>query len=520
MSKDQSSKKILQKDPASYWLESTSRTAFPQLDKDIDVEVAIVGGGITGITAAYALVKEGFDVAVIEASSLLSGTTGHTTAKISAQHGLIYDELINHFGMEQTKLYYQANMEARKFIEECIQLHGIECEFQTEDAYIYTNDQTEVTKLKKEAKAYEALGIDGGYIDKIPLTIPIIGAVVMKDQAQFHPLKYLDHLLKYIQEAGAQIYENTVAIDMVNGDPATVNIKNGAKVRAKYVISASHFPFHDGQAYFSRLYPKRSYVVAAKSAQTFPGGMYISAEKPTRSIRSVNINGEEALLVVGDGHKTGQGEPEIGHYEALEAFAKESFAAKEFLYRWSAQDLETPDKVPYIGRISEGNPNIFIASGYRKWGMSHGTAAGLLISDLIIGKENPYENLYIPTRFNADPSLKNIVKENLNVAAHLIGGKLERPDKEIKDIKEGEGAAITIKGRRAGAYKTESGELFVVETTCTHMGCEVNWNSGDSTWDCPCHGSRFSYEGEVVEGPADLPLKRIDPDSIDYTTSL
>ncbi|MCM3109450.1 FAD-dependent oxidoreductase [Lederbergia lenta] len=509
----------LPKETESYWIKSTEMKSFPQLKNDIEVEVAIIGGGITGITTAYALIKEGFKVAIFEASSVLNGTTGHTTAKITAQHGLIYDELIQHFGKEKARLYYEANLNAAKYIENNIDLHGIECEYRKEDAYLYTTSSDYLADLEKEAEAYRKLGIDGEYTESIPLDLNVKAAVIMKNQAQFHPLQYVTRLLDYIKENGGEIYENSVATRMEDGNPAIVHFKNESKVTAKYVISSSHFPFHDGRGYFARMHPERSYVIAAKPEKTFPGGMYINAEQPTRSIRSVTINGEEFLLFSGDGHKTGQGKVEMKHYEALEKFAKENFDTKNILYRWSAQDLVTVDKVPYIGKISAGHENIFIATGFRKWGMTTSTVAALLITDLIIGKANPYEDLYTPSRFVVDPSIKEIIKENVNVAANLIGGKLERPDKELKDIKEGEGSVVTIKGARAGAYKTETGELFVVDTTCTHMGCEVNWNGGDKTWDCPCHGSRFSFEGEVMEGPAARPLKKIDPNSIDYTKS-
>lgn len=519
MSIDNNKMEKLPKTPNSYWIKSTDIPSYPQLEQDLKVDVVIVGGGITGVTTAYLLIKEGYRVALLEGSKMLNGTTGHTTAKITAQHDLIYDELITHFGEEKAALYYQANHNASGTIQELIKLHGINCDYRHEDAYVYTNDEQYVQKIKQEAEAYEKLGIAGGFIEQLPLDLQIKAAVVMKRQAQFHPLHYLASLLTYIEENGGEIYENTIATKMEQGNPATVHIRNGVKVVANYVISASHFPFHDGQAYFARLYPKRSYIVAGKPSKVFNGGMYINVEKPTRSIRSVTIDGEEMLLFVGEGHKTGQGKPEMEHYDALEKFAKDEFGTKEIVYRWSAQDLVTPDKVPYIGKISNDYHNVFIATGYRKWGMTTGTLAAEIIRDLMIGKPNPYEELFSPSRFNANPSIKKMIKENMNVAAHLISGKLDRPDKEIKDVQNGEGSVISIKGKRAGAYKTEEGELFVVDTTCTHMGCELNWNGGDRTWDCPCHGSRFSYEGEVVEGPAEKSLKRIDPDSINYFTS-
>lgn len=505
--------------PKSYWVDSAKLPVFPALNSDAETEVAIVGGGITGITTAFLLAKEGLKVTLLESTRLLNGTTGHTTAKVTAQHGLIYDELIGHFGVDSAKLYYAANEDAAHFIENLIEKHSINCDYQKKSAFIYSTSENDRQSLEDEAKAYKEIGINGGFIDHIALPISAIGAVEMKNQAQFHPLKYLMHLVKEISELGVEIFEGTTASHIEYGDSAVVHLRDGLKVRAKYVVSASHFPFHDGKGYFSRLYPKRSYVVAVKPEKNLPDGMYISLNKPTRSFRSVQINGEDMLLVTGESHKTGQGIPEIEHYKALEEEAIKTFGAQSVLYRWSAQDLVTPDKVPYIGRMSEGPDNVFVATGFRKWGMTHGTLSGMLISDLILGRDNPYERLYAPSRFPLDPSIKTFVKENMNVAAHLIGGKLDRPDKEIKDIQHNEGAVITIKGKRAGAYKDNSGELFVVDTTCTHMGCEVNWNSGDKTWDCPCHGSRFSHEGEVMEGPAEEPLKRIDPEKIDYSTS-
>ncbi|WP_062104912.1 FAD-dependent oxidoreductase [Bacillus niameyensis] len=504
--------------PPSWWIQSLEMPTFPALDHDMNVDVAIIGAGITGISIAYLLAKEGMQTAIFEASKVLNGTTGHTTAKVTSQHGVIFNELISHFGEDGARLYYEANHKAIEQIEKMVNDHNIDCSFQKEDAYIYTNDENYIEKLKLEADAYKRLGIDGEYSNDIPINIPYKAAVVMRNQAHFHPLRYLVNVLELFKKEGGQVFENSVATHMEDGDPPIVSFRNGNKVKAKYVISASHFPFHDSQGYFARLSPNRSYVIAGKPMKSFQGGMYINAEQPTRSIRPVTINNEEMLLFSGENHKAGQGEPEKDHYEALKKFATEHFGVKEILYQWSAQDLITPDKLPYIGRLSTYK-NLFVATGFRKWGMTTSHVAANLIKDLIIGNANPYEQLFSPSRFKADPGIKKMIKENLNVATHLISGKFDRPDKELKDIHNGEGAVITIKGKRAGAYKTNEGKLYVVDTTCTHMGCEVNWNSGDQTWDCPCHGSRFSFEGEVIEGPAEKPLKTIDPDEIDYTTS-
>ncbi|MCT2536892.1 FAD-dependent oxidoreductase [Aquibacillus koreensis] len=495
--------------PEPYWRESVKFPTFPKLDKSIHIDIGIVGGGIAGITTAYLLTKQGYKVALLEAGKLFNGTTGHTTAKISAQHGLIYDELIQHLGEDKAKLYYDANEEAKQFIQNTIDEHNIDCDFSVEDAYVYTNDDKYVSKISNELKAYEKLGINGEIVDEIPFDIPIKSAIIMKDQAQFHPLKYLVSLVQFIKENGGRIYENTTATDVENGDHPNILTLDGHRVTCNYVVAASHFPFYGGQGfYFSRMYPHRSYIVAVKTDKKYPGGMYINAEKPTRSIRSTTTDGEELWLIGGEHHKTGQGKPTTEHYDALETFADQTFGIKEYVYRWSAQDLTTLDKVPYIGKVTEDQPEVLIATGFNKWGMTSSTVAAKLITDLISNKENKYAELYAPSRFHADPDLKKFMEINADVAKHMVQGKLEFTSASIDDVKEDEAKVIRINGKRAGVYREKSGEVHVVDTTCTHMGCEVNWNDGERSWDCPCHGSRFSITGEVLEGPAQQPLKR------------
>lgn len=490
-----------------WWIVSTKLPDFPLLEENLQVDVAIIGGGITGILTGYLLSQKKLNVAIFEASKIFNGTTGHTTAKITAQHGLIYDELINYGGLELAKSYYQANIEAMEMIEKIMTDLQIKCDYKKEDAYLFTKDDQYIGPLRKEIEAYHQIGIDGDYITSLPIDIEVHAALVMKNQAQFHPLYYLAKIVDSFLQQGGRIYENAIALQMDEGELVTIHFRNGKKVKASYVISASHFPFHDGHAYFAKLFPYRSYVVLGKPKNSFPGGMYINVEQPTRSIRSVIINNEEMLLIGGDGHKAGQGEKEEEHYRHLEEFAKKYFGVDRILYRWSAQDLETPDKIPYIGHMPE-QKNVFVATGFRKWGMTTSHVAAKLLTDLITRESNPYEQLFSPSRFTGFKGMTTIVKENINVASQLITGKLDIPKKLVKDIKNGEGDVVLFNGKRAGAYKTEKGELFLVDTTCTHIGCEVHWNSGDLTWDCPCHGSRFSYTGEVIEGPAEKPLKR------------
>ena len=504
----------------SYWRTDIEFPEFPSLEEDLHVDVVIVGGGITGLTSAYLLVNEGLKVAVLEAGILMNGTTGHTTAKITAQHDLIYDEFIHNIGRSNARLYYEANSEALTFIKETINLHKIDCDFSTQDAYIYATTEKYAKKIEKEAVAYEKIGIDGGLVDTIPFDIDIQNALVMKDQAQFHPTKYLVHLIGLITEKGGLIFENTTAVNIETGEQPTVLTREGPRVTANQVLVCSHFPFYEGLGLYStRMHADRSYALAVKTKKKFPGGIYISADEPNRSLRAVQIKGEEMVLIVGENHKTGQGIETMEHYKALEAFGEEVFGLEEIVYRWSAQDLITLDKLPYIGEITPGQPNILIATGYRKWGMSNGTAAALLFRDMIVGTENTFQKLYTPSRFYAHPSLKNFLVENANVVGQLIKGKLDSPKTSPESLIKGEGAVITMDGHRKGAYRDDEGQLHIVDTTCTHIGCEVEWNNGDRTWDCPCHGSRFSHTGEVIEGPAEKPLQKYDYTMMDNLTS-
>ncbi|WP_087972284.1 FAD-dependent oxidoreductase [Oceanobacillus rekensis] len=510
----------LPESPESYWKDSTDLPEFPKLDKDIHVDVVIVGGGITGITSAYLLANKGLKVAVLEADRLLNGTTGHTTAKITAQHDLIYDELITNMGKSKARLYYEANTEALQFIKKTIDQHQIDCDFSEQDAYIYATTEGYEQKIQKEAKAYEQLRIDGALVDSIPFDIEVKNALVMRNQGQFHPIKYMNPLVQNITEQGGQIFENTTAVNVETGEQPAVLTRDGAKVTANHVLACSHFPFYEGLGLYStRMYADRSYALAAKVNKKFPGGMYISADKPNRSLRSVTINGEEMVLIVGESHKTGQGVDTMEHYKALEEFGQQVLGLEKINYRWSAQDLTTLDKVPYIGEITAGQPNILIATGYRKWGMSNGTAAALLLCDIVLKEKNNFKELYTPSRFYANPSIKNFFVQNADVVSHLIKGKLEMTNIDPFTLSNDEGSIISVKGERKGAYKDKEGKLHIVDTTCTHMGCEVEWNSGERSWDCPCHGSRFTYTGDVMEGPAEKPLQQYDYKLLDNLTS-
>ena len=296
------------------------------------------------------------------------------------------------------------------FIKETVEQHNIDCEFSMQDAYIYATTEKYARKIEKEAEAYEKLGIEGGLVDSIPFDITIQNALVMKNQAQFHPTKYLVHLIKLITEKGGLIFENTTAVNIETGEQPVVLTREEHRITANHVLACSHFPFYEGLGLYStRMYADRSYALAVKTKKKFPGGMYISADEPTRSLRSVTVNGEELVLIVGENHKTGQGIETMEHYKALEVFGEEVFGLEEIVYRWSAQDLVTLDKLPYIGEITSGQPNILIATGFRKWGMSNGTAAALLFRDMVLGKRKHFSKVIFAFPFLCTPEFEKLL---------------------------------------------------------------------------------------------------------------
>jgi glycine/D-amino acid oxidase-like deaminating enzyme/nitrite reductase/ring-hydroxylating ferredoxin subunit len=504
---------------ASYWREAPELPSFPQLSEDTEAEVAIVGAGITGVTTAYLLAKEGVNVVLLDAGTILNGTTGYTTAKITSQHGAIYDQLLKHLGEEHAKAYYQANQDAAGFIRTIVEEHGISCELTPDNSYVYAASDRGVKTLEKEWEAYQRLGIPGSFESELPLPLRVKAAIRMNGQAQFHPVRYLEGLVGYLIDKGAAIYEHTpiVDIDTETENRPKIITKDGKTVSARHVVVASHFPFCDKIGmYYARMHAERSYVVAIETETNYPGGMYINADEPRRSLRTAERNDQTLVLIGGESHKPGEKISTLQRYAELEAFGRSLFAIQSIPFRWSAQDLITLDRVPYVGQITGNHPNVFVATGFGKWGMTNGTAAAMLLRDLIMQRENPYKELFKPSRFHAGNDIKQFVVQNSGVAKTMVAGKLENADSSPSELKLDEGGVVEVDGKRCGAYRDKDGNYHVVDTTCTHMGCELEWNDGERSWDCPCHGSRFSAQGNVIEGPAFTPLKTMPwPDNSD-----
>ncbi|MGN8647002.1 FAD-dependent oxidoreductase [Gracilibacillus sp. HCP3S3_G5_1] len=492
------------------WLESNLKS-FDALTESIETDVTIVGGGITGILSAYLLSEQGMRVVLLERGRLLHGTTGHTTAKVTAQHGVLYNELLQHVGLENTQKYYQSQAEAIQFIRQITEQYKISCQFDQQDAILYTNDEQNKQKLEDEANAYQKLKISGELNDAIPFSIPHKSALIMYEQAQFHPTDFLKILVEKIEENGGTIFEDTTAVDIDYQNKVVVRTARNYNVLSDHVIVATQFPFYEGQAFYStRMYPSRSYVLGLTSNHNYPGGMYLDIDQPKRSIRYVKHENETIWLLGGESHKTGQYNKEnTNPYHDLQSFGAQYLDVKNWQYKWSTQDFITLDKIPYIGSLNKRHPNVYVATGFRKWGMTNSVVAAHLLSDLIMNRDNPYKELYQPQRFHADPDIKKFISYNSNVTKEFVKGKLT-VNNEHKDLKPETAIKRKHDGQIVGIYKDKQSRIHAVDTTCTHLGCECNWNQTEKSWDCPCHGSRFSYDGTIIEGPATKHLKKID----------
>lgn len=470
----------------SVWSESCKFRKREALNKDIKTDVLVIGAGIAGILIAYMLKQNGREVIVIDASEIASGNTKNTTAKITSQHDLIYSKLIAEFGEEKARQYAKANELAIKKYKEIIEDKRIECDFEEKPAYVYSLNEVDV--LKEEVEAAKNLGIDAEFVQEANLPFKINGAVKFNNQAQFNPLKFLKGISNELV-----IYENTRALEIKEN----LVVTSGGNITAKNIVVATHYPIMNAPGYyFMKMHQERSYVLALENTSEIDG-MYIDLNKEGYSFRTYN----NLLLLGGISHRTGENE-EGGSYDELRKVAKRLYPKAKEKYYWSAQDCMTIDGIPYIGRYSSETPNIYVATGFNKWGMTSSMVSAMIISDMILEKENDFSEIFSPRRFDLSLSINNIANDLIETAKNFIAQKVSIPSSEIEHIKNGHGGIIEYNGEKVGVYKNKEGKEFFVSTKCTHLGCQLSWNADELTWDCPCHGSRFDYKGRLVGSPA------------------
>lgn len=430
----------------SLWTRHTGLPRFPVLDGERNTDVLIVGGGMAGILCAKMLAREGADYVLIEADTICRGVTGNTTAKITSQHGLVYSRLLREFDAETARSYWEANQAA--LAEYRVMARNADCDLECKDNYIFS--RTSSAELEQELAALRQLGIPADYAEDLPLPFPTAGAIRFRDQAQFHPLKFVSEIARDLQ-----VYEHTRAREFIGNTVVT----DRGRINASRIVVATHFPIlnkHGG--YFLKLYQQRSYVLALENAQQVEG-MYLDAAEKGLSLRNYG----SMLLVGGGGHRTGK---KSTGWKPLEEFARKYYPQARERFRWATQDCMSLDGMPYIGQYSPGTPQLYVATGFNKWGMTSAMVSAMLLTDLLQGKANPYEGVFSPSRRMLRPQL----------------------------LANGGSAAINL--------------LTPTVPRCPHLGCALKWNPWEHSWDCPCHGSRFSEDGTLLDNPADGDLKK------------
>jgi glycine/D-amino acid oxidase-like deaminating enzyme/nitrite reductase/ring-hydroxylating ferredoxin subunit len=493
----------------SYWIESSAGTSYPTLTEDVDVDVAVVGGGIAGICTAFELTRAGRSVRVFEAGRVAAAVTGHTTGRLSAAHPWIYRPLRERLGAEAARLYARSQQEAVDHVEATASALGIDCEIERRPSHIFTEDEDEADGLRAEADAVKDAGLEAAFVTETDLPFPVAGALRVEDQIQFHPRRYLVGLAEAIVANGGRVHENTRVTDLKEGEPCLLRTEHGAVVRAREVVVATLAPVFEQLRLSTRLSAIRELVVAGPiPADRDPGGMYITRELSTRSVRTAPLpDGRRLLLITGEGFAPGAGHV-AERYERLIDWARKHFGATDITHRWSAQDTQTTDTLPWIGR-APGTEHVFVATGYARSGMSHGVMTGRLIADLLTDRTPPWADLYDPSRVHPAHEATATAKNVAAIAGHYVGDRISAWSGSVEDVPKGSGRVVTVDGRPCAVHRDEHGNLTAVSATCPHRGCVVAFNDAESTWECPCHGSRFAANGTLLNGPANRPLEPI-----------
>lgn len=470
----------------SIWSESVNLKSHDRLTNDLNTDTVIIGGGLAGLLTALSIKEKGIECVVLEASKICSGQTKNTTAKITSQHGAIYKRIEKYFGEKASKQYATANENAIKNYKRIIDEYKIDCDFEYTDAYIYSQKDNNI--LVQEFQSAKRAGIDCSYENNVNLPFKVTGAVKFKNQAQFNPLKFIKGI-----EDKLTIYEDTPVEKICDNIVYTKN----ARIQAKHIVVATHYPFVNFPSmYFLRISCERSYLLALENTNCELDGMYIGVDDNSYTLRKYG----DLLIFGGENHRTGKKE-NTNHFDNLFKTAKSLFPDCKEVARWSAQDCISIDEIPYIGRFSNKNDNIFVATGFNKWGMSSSMVSAEIISDMICNKRNKYSEIFSPNRFNIPASMSQI-SENTVETVKGFAEHLKIISSDIKSIPKGMAKEVKYHSRKVGAYRDFDDKVYIVSLTCPHLKCKLNWNPTTNTWDCPCHGSRFSCKGDLLDSPA------------------
>jgi len=493
----------------SYWFDTAPRAAFPRIEGRIEVDVAIVGGGIVGIMTARQLKDEGLTVAVVEARQVGGEVTGKSTAKITSQHNVTLTKIARKFGEEGARLYGEANQAGLQRIRALAAAHGLDCALETKPAFSFTRDEAHVGEIEEECALAARLGLPASLTRDTGLPFEVLAAMRWDDQAQFHPVRFVAGLAATLEGGGSHVFEGSRVTDW---DPRRIATAEG-EVVAKHLVMATHMPLGQIGFFYAEAYPHIHPVIMGRADPArVPNGMYISVETPRHSVREHrDEHGQDWLIFAGPAFKAGHVDEERANFADLERFAMDHFGVSPD-HRWTNEDYTPMDGAPFIGWSSSLPNPYLVATGFNAWGITNGAAAAILITDLIAGRSNPWLRVFDATRVKPIAGGAQFAKGTAEVASHLVGGYMASKPKEFAALAPGDAAILKVDGDNIAAFKDEAGRIHAVSAACTHMGCLVGWNETDRTWDCPCHGSRFTLSGEVLHGPAVQPLKPWEPD--------
>ncbi len=474
------------------------------------VDVLIVGGGITGLSTALELQKAGKQCLLIEACTIGFGTTGGTTAHLNTFLDTSYDVLENKFGEKSAQLVFQAASKAIELIKKNVDEYNIDCGFSYKDGYLYSQNAKQSEDLDKIIECSRKAGMDINYTNDIPLPIPFEKAVKFSGQAQFHASKYLYGIAEAYEDAGGHIVQNCKLESFESNGLAEAKTNLGV-IRARKMIFATHIPPGINLLHF-RCAPYRSYALAVKLADNkYPDALVYDMHDPYHYFRTQDVNGSKYLIAGGEDHKTGHNENTDFCFTKLDSYLSKYYDIEEVSFKWSSEYFEPSDGLPYIGHLPGFTDNVFVATGFSGNGMTYSHVAAKLLADLLVTGKSDYKDLFCPSRIKPVAGFTNFIKENADVVKEFIGKRLSKEKIEsLVEIAKGEGRVVKYEGESIALYRDERGCLHAVNPVCTHAKCIVQWNTSEKSWDCPCHGARYTADGKVITGPASRDLEIVE----------
>ena len=495
----------------SLWQENIPGFAPKSFAKeDFIYDVIIVGGGITGLTSALLLQKSGKKCLLIEAKNIGYGSSTGTTAHLNTMlDGASYGQLISDFGEENANLVHKVTNQAIQLIESNVKEYNIKCDFEYKKAFLYAENEQQVKDLEEIYEGSRKVGIDIEYTNEIPIPVPFLKALTFGEQAQFQPAKYLVGIANEFEKLDGIILHNCRVLNRIDGEEVTVETQEG-NYKCKDLIYATHLPPGVNLLHFENT-PFRSYVITAKlKSGNYPDALVYDLQEPYHYYRTYSEGEDKYLILGGEDHKTGHEENTDKFFRNLEAYLNKYYEVENIIHRWSSQYYEPADGLPYIGQTPGVTDHVFVATGFSGNGMTLGTVSSLVLFDLLTKGKCEYESLFKPSRINVMASISDVVKENIGVIGHFVGDWLSvEKMPTLLDIAIDDAKVVKYEGKSAAIYRDTKSQIHAVNPACTHIKCFVLWNSTEKSWDCPCHGSRFSFDGEVLVGPARKNLEAI-----------